>query len=85
MVRILACFASTTTIWIELAEGHVVVVALVSTFAGSFLMIAAYGTVGLARWTRSRCCLRCCRGVRFLRRFVSLVLVLAFLAFAFAF
>ena len=82
MVRKITCFSSTTA-RVVLAFHDVVVVTLVSTFAGPFLVVSANRTVGFSRWTGARDCLLCGRGVRIPRRFVF---VLAFLSsFACAF
>ena len=82
MVRKIACFSS-TTVRVVLAFHDVVDVALVSTFAGPFLVVSANRTVGLSRWTGSRDCLLCGRGVRIPRRFGSVFTFLSSFACAF--
>ena len=82
MVRKFTCFSS-TTVRVVLAFHDVVVVAFVSTFAGPFLVVSADRTIELSRWTRSRYCLLCGRGVRIPRRFGSVLTFLSSFACAF--
>ena len=83
MVRKITCFSS-TTIRVVFALPDVVVVAVVSTLARPFLIVAAHRTIELAGWAGSCDCLLRSRGVRNTGRFGSLVFALL-ASFAFGF